>query len=210
MLHLTSRWKLSHLITHYFSHFCLVHTQILRLLFVEANPAPHSRSIFLLKLLSVELETKSYYLVNHNVRGYLSWELWRLFFFQPIAQLLWLCSLNNSLICHWSHYFCIRHSYPLPSLSHSPCRLPSVPQPDSALGAPRGGPSALLPSHLSREWQRPCYHLQGVSEPDLCGGKDPPACGEVRGLQWSYGRFLDESVLPHVAHILDQHPLLKG
>lgn len=66
--------KLPHLHTHSPKHFFL-----LRLLLVETNPAPHSRRVLLLKLLSVELETKSYYLVNRNVRGYLSWEL-RLFF----------------------------------------------------------------------------------------------------------------------------------
>lgn len=53
-----------------------------RLLFVEPNPASHSRRVFLLKLLSVELETKSYYLVIRNVRGYSSWEL-RDFFSPP-------------------------------------------------------------------------------------------------------------------------------
>lgn len=127
--------------------------------------------------------------------GICQWEL-RLYF-RPLHN-SWACSLNNPFICHWLYYFCIRHSFP--SLSPALCRLPSVPQPHSALSAPRGGPSALLPSYLPREWQCSCNQLPGVSEPDLCGGKDPPACGEVRGLQWSYGRSPEESVQPDVTH----------
>lgn len=89
---------------------------------------------------------------------------------------------QQSFICHCSYYYCIHHSFPsFPSLIL--LRLPSVPQPNSALGAPRGGSSTLLPAHLPGEWQRPCYQLQGVSEPDLCGGQDPPTRGEVWGLQ---------------------------
>lgn len=83
---------------------------------------------------------------------------------------------------------------PGPSLSCSSSRFPSVPQPHPTLGAPRGGPSALLSSHLPRERQRPGHQLQGVSEPDLCGGQNPSACGKVWSLQWSYGRHLSESV----------------
>lgn len=75
-----------------------------------------------------------------------------------------------------------------------PFRFPSIPQPHAAIGAPRGGPSALFPSHLTREWQCPCYQLQGVSEPHLCGGQDSPARGEVWGLQWSYGRLVSRGI----------------
>lgn len=74
------------------------------------------------------------------------------------------------------------------------CRLPSFPQPHSALRAPRGGSSALLAAHLPGERQRPSDQLQGVSESDLCGGKDPPTRGEVWSLQRSHGGFLQESV----------------
>lgn len=92
------------------------------------------------------------------------------------------------------------------------CRLPSISQPNSALGAPRGGPSSLFTFNLPREWQRSCYQLQGVSEPDLCGRQDPPARGEVWGLQWSYGRFLEESVgtTSPCHQILYQNPLSKS
>lgn len=155
--------------------------QTLRLVVVETDPVLHSRSVFLLKLLSAELETQSYYLVNYNVRGYLSWEL------RPLSvQLLWLCSHNSSL----SLLVLLLHSsfFPL-SWSLSLLRPLSIPQPNSTLGALRRGPSALLSSHFPRKRQCPSYHLQGVSEPHLCGGQDPPTCGEMWGLQWSYGGF---------------------
>lgn len=57
------------------SQTCAFLLQTLRPLFVATDPIQHSTSVFLLKLLSAELETQSYYLVNYNVRGYLSWEL---------------------------------------------------------------------------------------------------------------------------------------
>lgn len=47
----------------------------LRVVVVETDPVQHSSSVFHLKLLSAELGTQSYYLVNYDVRGYLSWEL---------------------------------------------------------------------------------------------------------------------------------------
>lgn len=151
--------------------------QSLRLVFVETDPVQHSRSVFLLKLLSAELETQSYYLVNYNVRGYLSWEM------RPFSVHCNFCdNLPLTILCHCSYYFCIHHFFPL-SLSLSLLRPLSIPQPNSTLGALRGGPSAILPSHFPRKRQCPSYHLQGLSEPHLCGGQDPPTCGEVWGLQ---------------------------
>lgn len=133
----------------------------------------------------------------------------------------------SSTILHLSLLLLRLYSSVFPFLvSPNMFRLPSVPQPNPALGTPRGGSSTLLPAHLPGEWQRPRYQLQGVSEPDLCGGKDPPTRGKVWGLQWSYGRFPEEFVCPGVTRtqsvytvwcmqhthgkILEQYPLLKG
>lgn len=82
----------------------------------------------------------------------------------------------------------IRECLSVPSLStYYLCRFSSFSKRRPAVGAPAGGPSTLFPSDLPGEWQRPRHHLQGVSEHHLCGGQDPPACGQVCHLQRSYG-----------------------
>lgn len=70
MLHMTSRWNwaiYSHTVSKWLSQ--IPFTNVFHKYpasFVKAQPAQHSRSVFLLKLLSAELQTKSYYLVYHN------------------------------------------------------------------------------------------------------------------------------------------------
>lgn len=139
---------------------------------------------------SVELGTKSYYVVNRNIRGGFVMGINVFLLLKPIV-FPWMNSFPQQLI----------HSPPViipeclfvclfaPSLLTYLCRFSTVSKCGPAVGAPEGGSSALFPSDLPGEWQRPRHSLQGVSERHLCGGQDPPTCGQVCNLQWSYGRL---------------------
>lgn len=116
------------------------------------NRTLHSTGAFLLKLLSVELETKSYYLVNRNERGYLSWEF---FFAHFIVRLLWL-TINSfvtgrtTFCTHRSFPFLVSRSClsagfpPFPSPTQPSVLLGEDPPPYSPLTSPESGSAPVI------------------------------------------------------------------
>lgn len=148
--------------------------------FVKAQPAQHSRSVFLLKLLSAELQTKSYYLVYHN----------RVFVMGIEA---FSSSLHNSYDCVPSLVLTTVVSFPLPSgfpPFPSPTQ-PSVllgedPPPYSPLTSPESGSAPVISCRVCQS----LISVEGKIHQHVvkCG-----VCNEA-----TVGWFPEESVVPGV------------